>query len=178
MSRLLDDLLDVSRITRGKLALKPEPIELAAVVDTAVESVRPLVDSRRHRLVVTRPPDPVPLFADPVRLAQILANLLGNAAKYTEPGGLVELLARVDGDWLTVAVRDSGVGLAPGMLPNVFDMFTQAHGRAAGREEGGLGIGLALVKAFVELHHGTIQASSAGQGCGSTFTIRLPVVRT
>jgi two-component system CheB/CheR fusion protein len=179
MARLLDDLLDVSRITRGKLDLKHERVELAAVLDSAIETSRPLIESQRHRLTV-RLPDPgtkpVWLEGDPVRLAQVFANLLNNAAKYTEPGGTVTLEASqpAGSPWIEVRVIDTGIGLSAENLPRVFDMFSQA-GPALDRAQGGLGIGLALVRGLVTMHGGTITAASGGPGQGCTFTVRLPV---
>jgi PAS domain S-box-containing protein len=174
MARLLDDLLDISRITRGRLELRRGRVGLAGIVDAAVETARPLLDERRHTLVVRLPDAPVELDADPVRLAQVLANLLTNAAKYTDAGGHVELDARVEDRELTIAVRDDGIGLAPESLGRVFEMFSQVAS-ALDRSEGGLGIGLALVRGLVELHGGTIAARSEGAGRGSEFVVRLPL---
>ncbi len=175
MASLLDDLLDVARITQGKLVLRREPVVLADVVQLAVEAARPVVDRKRHRLEVHLPPGeaPVVLDADPVRLAQALTNLLTNAAKYTDPGGSLQLRAVRRGADLQLAVNDSGVGIAPEALPQVFDMFSQVEG-SAGRSEGGLGIGLALTRGVVELHGGSVLARSAGRGHGSEFVITLP----
>ncbi len=173
MVHLIDDLLDVSRITRGRLRLRRERVELAAVVGTAVEASRPAVEAAGHRLGVALPPAPVWLDADPTRLTQVLANLLTNAAKYTDPGGDITLTARRDGAGVAVAVRDTGIGLAAEHLPGLFEMFSQvapAHDRA----QGGLGIGLALVKGLVEMHGGTVEARSEGPGKGSEFVVRLP----
>jgi PAS domain S-box-containing protein len=173
MSRLLDDLLDAARITEGKLELRKELVELAAVIDTAVETARPLIDARRHHLTVSLPQKAVHLHADALRLAQVIANLVTNAAKYSEPEGRIDLSASPDGDGVIISVRDSGIGIEPSMLPRVFDMFSQATGALA-RSDGGLGIGLALVKGLVELHGGRVEARSAGLGCGSEFIVRLP----
>jgi PAS domain S-box-containing protein len=175
MARLLDDLLDVSRITQGKLTLKRERVSLAATVDAAMETARPLMDRKQHRVEIRLPRDDVQLDADPVRVAQILSNLLTNAAKYTDPGGHVDVSARLDGAHVELAVRDDGIGIAAEELPHLFEMFTQA-GASRGRAEGGLGIGLALVKGLAELHGGAIHASSDGPGRGSTFVVRLPAV--
>jgi signal transduction histidine kinase/DNA-binding response OmpR family regulator len=174
MTRLIDDLLDVSRITQGKIKLKRERVDLLAVVGRAVETSRPLIDERRHELTVSLPPGPVPADADPARVEQVLANLLNNAAKYTEPGGRIDLTGELGDGGLTLRVRDTGVGIAPEMLAGVFEMFTQVD-RSLDRAQGGLGIGLTLVKTLVELHGGRVEAHSGGPGRGSEFTVRLPV---
>ena len=174
MSRLLDDLLDVSRITRGKLILRPAPVDLAAAIAAAQEAARPLMEERRHTLVVKLPQEPVRLASDPVRLAQVLANLLINAAKYTDSGGRIELEASRAGGALVVVVRDNGIGISAEMMPRVFTLFAQAS-PALERSEGGLGIGLALVRGLVELHGGSVSAHSAGIGKGSEFVVRLPI---
>jgi PAS domain S-box-containing protein len=169
---LVDDLLDVSRIGRGKIALQKEMVDLATLVAVAVETARPLLDSHRHRLTVSVPSG-IWLEADPTRLAQVLANLLNNAAKYTEEDGHVALTAAVEADEVVLRVKDNGVGIAPEVLPRVFDLFVQAE-PSLGRQ-GGLGIGLTLVKNLVELHGGSVTAFSAGPGQGSEFVVRLPV---
>jgi PAS domain S-box-containing protein len=174
MVRLIDDLMDVSRITRGKLQIRKERIELAAVLRSAVEASRPLIDSQAHDLTVTLPQEPVPLEADPIRLAQVFANLLTNAAKYTEKRGHIWLTAERLGAAVVVSVRDTGIGIAADHLPRLFEMFSQVA-PALERSQGGLGIGLALVRGLVELHGGSTQAHSAGPGKGSEFTVRLPV---
>ena len=176
MGLLLDDLLDVSRITRQRLVLKKETVSLATVVATAVETVRPLVDAKHHSLRVSLPSDPVALEADPLRLSQALSNILHNAAKYTDPHGLIQLRAEAAAGELRIEVSDSGIGIDPKVLPTIFEMFAQIDS-PIDRAEGGLGIGLALVRGLVALHGGTVEATSAGTGQGSTFTIRLPVVR-
>jgi two-component system CheB/CheR fusion protein len=173
MSRLLDDLLDVSRITRGKLTLRRERVALGDVVEAAVDTSRPAIEAKRHRLVVDVPRE-LELAAGPLRLGQVLANLLVNAAKYTDPGGTIALRARVEGDALAIEVSDDGIGIAPAALPRIFDMFSQVHS-ALERADGGLGIGLALTKGLVEMHGGRIAAASEGPGRGSTFTVRLPL---
>lgn len=173
MVRLVDDLLEVSRITRGKIELRKESIELAAVIRNAVEASRPLIDANRHQLTITLPPDPVTFEGDGVRLAQVFANLLNNAAKYTDPGGQIWLSARQAQDDLVVSVRDSGVGIPGDLLPHVFDMFMQARRPGAQLSEG-LGIGLTLVKNLVEMHDGKVEAFSEGPGKGSEFVVRLP----
>jgi PAS domain S-box-containing protein len=173
MARLLDDLLDVARITRGKLRLQKRTVDLASVVDTAVEAVRPLMTARAHDLTVDLPPELPTLDADPVRLAQVLSNLLTNAAKYTDSPGRITLAARVEGSVLRISVKDNGIGLSPSALTHIFEMFSQGH-EDLGRAEGGLGIGLALVKGLVDLHDGAIEAFTGGPGCGSEFVVTLP----
>jgi len=174
MGRLLDDLLDVSRITRGTLILRRSTVDLAAVVAAAQESARPLIEARGHTLLVQLPAEPLRLVADPVRLAQVLANLLINAAKYTDPGGRIELEARRKGGELMIAVRDNGIGISAEMMPRVFTLFAQAS-PALERSEGGLGIGLALVRGLLALHDGSVSVHSGGVGLGSEFLVRLPI---
>jgi PAS domain S-box-containing protein len=176
MARLLDDLLDVSRITRGKLELRLEYLPLADHLVAAVETVRPLIEARGHRLTVDVSESPVAVDADPVRFAQIFVNLLTNAAKYTDPGGLIRVRARVEDGRAIVSVQDNGIGIATELLPRMFEMFSQATA-ALERSEGGLGIGLALARGLVLLHHGTIEAKSAGLGKGSEFVVTLPLAR-
>jgi PAS domain S-box-containing protein len=173
MSRLLDDLLDVSRITRGTLLLRRSSVQLSAALAAAQESARPLLEAKGHTLVL-KVPEPVRLVADPVRLAQVLANLLVNAAKYTDTGGRIELEAHREQDDLVVAVRDNGIGISADMMPRLFTLFAQAS-PALERAEGGLGIGLSLVRGLVELHGGTITAHSEGAGYGAEFIVRLPI---
>ena len=172
MALLLDDLLDVSRITRGRLALRRAANPLAEMIATAVETARPLIDSQQHELEVVTPQARILIQADPLRVSQILANLLTNAAKYTEPRGRIRLVAALDADDVVIEVSDNGIGISPDSLPAVFDMFTQLRG--SNDRAGGLGIGLALTKGLVELHGGTIVARSEGPGRGSVFTVRLP----
>jgi PAS domain S-box-containing protein len=174
MARLLDDLLDISRITRGRLELRRGRVGLAGAVDAAVETARPLLDARRHVLHVALPEPAPDLDADPVRLAQVLANLLTNAAKYTDPGGRIELRAHVAAGEVHVAVRDDGIGLTQEALGRVFEMFSQVTS-ALDRSEGGLGIGLALVRGLVDLHGGRVEARSDGPGRGSEFVVVLPL---
>src|SRR5882672_1546862 len=172
MSLLLDDLLDVSRITHGTLQMRRQQTDLQSIVSASVETARPLIDERRHRLTV-EVDDDLRVNADPLRLAQVLSNLLTNAAKYTNPGGAIRIGARrVDGE-LVISVEDSGIGIASEDLPRVFGMFAQVRS-AQEHAAGGLGIGLALAKGIVELHGGHIEAVSAGVGKGSRFTVRLP----
>jgi len=177
MARLLDDLLDVSSMAREKLELRKERVELAHVVDTAVGRSRPLIDAAGHELTISVPSEPVYVDADPVRLAQVLANLLDNAAKYTERGGHIRLSANVEGRELVISVKDDGIGIAEEHLPRLFDMFAQTTS-ALRRAQGGLGIGLSLARALVELHGGSVMAYSEGPGRGSEFMVRLPLART
>jgi len=173
MSRLLDDLLDISRISHDTLELQKSHIELATVIATSLETARPALDGKRHALSVELPRHRVRLEADPVRLAQVFSNLLINAAKYTSPGGQIRLHAALVKDQVVVTVSD-GVGISAEMLPRLFTLFAQAQ-PALGRSEGGLGVGLALVRGIVTLHGGSVAARSAGLGCGSEFTVCLPV---
>ena len=175
MVRLVDDLLDVSRITRGKLQLRRERVELAGVVQSAVEGSRPLIEANRHDLTIRLPAEPVYLDADPTRLAQVFANLLTNAAKYTDRGGRINLTAGRQGGEVVVLVRDTGIGIAPDHLPKLFEMFSQVDS-ALERSQGGLGIGLSLVKGLVKMHGGTVEVRSEGLGKGSEFVVRLPVL--
>jgi PAS domain S-box-containing protein len=175
MVRLIDDLLDISRISQGKVRVCKERVELAAVVRSALETVRPLIDARSHELTVTLPPQAIYLDADPTRLAQVISNLLNNAAKYNENGGHIWLTAERQANEAVVSVRDTGIGIAPEHLPHIFEMFSQLA-PALERSHGGLGIGLSLVRGLVELHGGTVEARSDGIGRGSEFIVRLPVV--
>lgn len=173
MSVLLDDLLDISRITRGTLELRTEIVELAEVVDAAIETSRPIIDSKHHSLRLDLPEEPTHFAADPMRLAQVLSNLLTNAAKYTDPHGTIQIRATADDRNVEISVIDSGVGLTQEALSAVFTMFSQVRS-TQDRSEGGLGIGLALSKGVVDLHGGTIEGRSAGLGKGSEFIVRLP----
>lgn len=174
MSRLLEDLLDVSRIARGQAALRRKWVDLTSVVGSAIDAARPLLDSKGHRLSLALPRETLRLNADPVRLAQILSNLLTNAAKYTDRGGDIHLSAHRDDGHVVISVRDNGIGIARDMMPRLFTLFAQAS-PALQRSEGGLGVGLALVKGFVEMHGGTVAATSDGPGRGTEFIVRLPV---
>ena len=174
LSRLVDDLLEVSRITQRKVVLKRHDVTLRTVVEAAIETARPYLDAARHHLTVSMPPGDVWLNVDPVRIAQALGNLLHNAAKFTPPDGHVRVEARRTGDHLEIAVDDDGVGIAPETLPLVFDLFTQDE-RSLERSQGGLGIGLSLVRGMVEMHGGSVRAESGGPQRGSRFTIRLPL---
>jgi signal transduction histidine kinase len=173
MVRLIDDLLDVSRITTGKLRVQPEATSLGAVIEAAVEISRPALEKAGLRFTLTLPPAPVPLVGDRVRLAQVFSNLLNNAAKYTPEGGAVMLVAEAADRAVEVRVRDTGVGIPADVLPKVFDLFTQVD-RSLNRSQGGLGIGLALVYRLVELHGGAVSVRSDGPGRGAEFTVRLP----
>ena len=174
MSRLVDDLLDLSRITRGQIVLQRGQVDLATVLRAALEVSEPVIERGRHSLSMTLPETPVMLHADVTRLAQVFANLLNNAAKYTNPGGHIEISATQQGETVDVSVRDNGIGIAPELLPRVFEMFTQL-GPSSDRSRTGLGIGLALVKRLLDLHGGSIVAESAGVGQGSEFRVTLPV---
>jgi PAS domain S-box-containing protein len=174
MTRLVDDLLDVSRITKGKIELRRERVDLATIVSAAVEASRPLTEKWGHELNVQLPPEPVYLEVDQTRLAQVLLNLLNNAAKYTEQGGRIWLTAEQEEGFVVIRVKDTGIGIAQEMLPHVFEMFTQVD-RSLERSQGGLGIGLTLVQRMVEMHGGTVEALSDGIGKGSEFIVRLPV---
>jgi signal transduction histidine kinase/CheY-like chemotaxis protein len=172
--RLVDDLLDVSRVSRGKIELKKNRVELASIVNLAVEAAHPLRQSRSHALDVTLPGAPIFVDADPARLAQVVGNLLANAFKFTEPGGAIELSVARDGDQAVIRVRDNGIGIAPAHLPRIFELFMQVD-TSLERSQGGLGIGLTLCKKLVEMHEGAIEARSEGIGRGSEFVVRLPV---
>jgi len=174
MVRLVDDLLDLSRISRGQIDLRTEPVELATVLTSAVETSRPLIEQSGHELEVTLPQEPIPLVADPTRMAQVFSNLLNNSAKYTDRGGHIWLSAQCDDGCVTVRVRDSGVGIPTEMLSRIFEMFMQVD-HSLERAQGGLGIGLTLVKRLVEMHGGSIEAHSEGPQRGSEFVVRLPV---
>ncbi len=178
--RLIDDLLDVSRITSGKITLRSEPVDIRTVVGRAVETAQPLIAARGQQLVVSVPPDPIIVEGDPIRLAQVLAKLLSNAVKYTDEGGRIRVVAKTapgdHGEEAAIKVEDSGMGIAPEMLPRIFDLFSQAEDPRDG--QGGLGIGLALVRELVALHDGSVEASSAGVGQGAEFAVRLPLART
>jgi PAS domain S-box-containing protein len=173
MSLLLDDLLDVSRITRGQLELKKDYVELRSVVNVAVETARPLLDAKHHRLEVNLPAENIRLEVDPLRISQVIGNLLTNAAKYTDPQGRIELTAEFRNAELLISIRDDGIGLSEEVIPGLFTMFSQVNS-AIDRAEGGLGIGLALVKGLVDLHGGRVEVRSAGLGRGSEFILHLP----
>src|SRR5687768_13156809 len=175
--RLVDDLLDISRITRGRIELRRERVELATVLRSALESARHAIESAEHQLVVSLPDRPVLLEADPVRIAQVVLNLLNNAAKFTPKGGRIELAAEVEGADAVIKVRDSGVGIPSDALEEIFQIFAQGHHSAA-HAHSGLGVGLALARSLVELHGGSLLARSAGRGQGSEFIVRIPLATT
>jgi signal transduction histidine kinase len=174
--RLVDDLLEVSRITRGLIEVQRHPVELREILAAAVETSRPTIEASEHRLTINVPDEPLPVLGDSVRLTQVFANLLNNAAKYTDPGGSIDLTVRHLGDTALISVRDTGIGIEREHLSSVFDMFTQVS-RSDRRTQGGLGIGLTLVRSLVGLHGGSVTASSEGRGLGSTFEVRLPLVK-
>jgi PAS domain S-box-containing protein len=176
MVRLVDDLLDVNRISQGRIELHRERLDAAQIIADAVETSRPLIDAAGHQLLVTLPPQPLYVQGDCTRLAQVIANLLNNAAKYTPPGGHIRLTAECEGDHAAIRVHDDGMGIPADMLPKIFEMFTQVD-RTLERAQGGLGIGLSLARRLVAMHGGTITAASAGVNQGSTFTVRLPLLK-
>lgn len=175
MTHLVDDLLDVSRVTRGLVTINQGNVELGAVLREAVEQIKPVIDARKHHLALDIAPQPMPVCGDRTRLIQVAANLLNNAAKYTADGGELHVSLQQHNGVAVLRVSDNGIGIGADLLPVVFDLFTQAQ-RTPDRAQGGLGLGLALVKKLVELHHGTVEAHSEGLGHGSTFTIRLPLL--
>lgn len=177
MARLIEDLMDVSRINRGRLELRPELIALDVIVADAVETIQPQIDGSGHKLTVLLPPAPLMLMADRMRLGQVLMNLLSNAAKYTDPGGQIELRVVSEGGTALLSVRDSGIGIPPHRLEQVFEMFSQEE-PAIARSRGGLGIGLSLTRRLVEMHGGSVTASSEGVGKGSHFLVKLPLAPT
>lgn len=174
MARLLDDLLDVARITRGRIILRKESVDLRDTARSAIEALGPLLAERKTHLTIDISDEPVPIFGDPTRLQQIQANLLSNASKYSPPGARVRFELRSEGSEALIRVSDSGQGIDRKTLPHIFDLFVQGD-QSLARPDGGLGIGLTLLKSLVELHDGQVEASSDGLGCGSTFTVRLPL---
>jgi signal transduction histidine kinase len=175
LSRLVDDLMDVSRITQGRIQLQRQPLELASIVAQAMESVEPLLRDKRHKVLVTTGFQPLHVYGDNARLVQCVANLLTNAAKYTDPAGEIRVELRCDQGLAVIAVADNGVGIAAELLPRIFELFVQSD-RSLDRSEGGLGIGLSVVQRLVDMHDGRVTAVSAGPGQGSTFEIRLPLI--
>jgi two-component system, sensor histidine kinase len=173
--RLVDDLLEVSRITRGLVEVHREPIDLAFVIHSAIDTSRPVIDLAGHHLTVDLPAEPIAVHGDTVRLTQVFANLLNNAAKYTNSGGHIRIALRKDGNRAVVSVRDNGIGIAPDQLASVFEMFTQVD-RSNRLAQGGLGIGLTLVRSLVAMHGGSVEARSAGPGTGSEFVVELPAI--
>ncbi|MGR6034570.1 MAG: PAS domain S-box protein [Candidatus Nitrosoglobus sp.] len=176
LSYLLNDLLEVSRIITGRITLNKESVDVRAIIEHGVEAVRPLIDQRHHKLIMSQPPEPIWLYADAARLEQVAVNLLTNAAKYTSEGGHIWLTSVQEGDWLVLRVRDTGAGIAPELLPHIFDLFSQAE-RSLARSQGGLGVGLALVQRLVELHGGKVEVHSV-MGQGSEFIVHLPVLHS
>jgi signal transduction histidine kinase len=173
LNLLIEDLLDVSRVARGKIRLDRQQVDASSIVQGAIEKARPLITSHRHTLKLDVSPEPMPLNVDPVRIEQAMANLIINAAKYTPDGGKIFVVAKPVGDSAILSVRDNGVGIAPEMLPRVFELFVQGE-TGRDREEGGLGIGLALVRKITEMHGGSVRAESPGENRGSEFVITLP----
>ncbi|MDM0117866.1 HAMP domain-containing sensor histidine kinase [Variovorax sp. J22R133] len=174
MSRLIDDLMDVSRISQGKIELRRQRVGVHEVLREAIEAARPMVDDAQHTLNVDLPTDALPLDADSTRLAQAFVNLIHNAAKYMDKGGRIDLGVRREAQEVVVSIRDGGIGIAPDRLERIFEMFAQVE-TALSRSRGGLGIGLSLTRRLLELHGGTIAARSAGPGHGSEFVVRLPL---
>jgi two-component system CheB/CheR fusion protein len=175
LNRLIEDLLDVSRISKGKIHLRKEAVDLASVIARAVESVTALAEDRGHELTVFVPSEPMLVEGDPIRLEQVFGNLLTNACKYTEKGGRIIVTAGAEGGEFVVRVRDSGEGISAEMLPGLFEMFTQVES-STHRSRGGLGIGLSLARTLVEMHGGSVQVASDGVGLGSEFSVRLPAL--
>src|SRR5262249_30782902 len=175
MARLLDDLLDVARISRGRIELRREIVDVASIVQRTVEAVRPLIEEFRHKLTISLPAGPLRVDADPARLEQVLTDLLNTAANYTNPGGQISLIAEQSNGAVVLRVRDTGIGIAPEMLPRIFDLFVQAE-RRLDRSQGGVGVGLTLVKKLAELQGGTVEARSDGLGQGSEFIVRVPAL--
>ena len=172
---LIDDLLDVSRITRGMITLQLEPVLVGAIVARAVETARPAIDAHKHALELDLPEELISVEGDKTRLVQVIANILHNAAKFMDPGGRIRLSVRREGQYALISIADTGIGIAPDLLPKIFELFTQVHAKSE-RAQGGLGIGLALVLRLTEMHGGTVTAHSDGAGRGSTFSVRLPVM--
>jgi two-component system CheB/CheR fusion protein len=175
LTHLVNDLLDVARITQGRIVLYQQRVNLAEVITRAIEATQPLIDTHQHRLILALPASPLILEGDPNRLVQVVANLLSNAAKYTNPGGRIWLTAQQEANDILLQVRDTGIGISSEMLPFIFDLFTQTK-RSLDRSQGGLGLGLTLVRRLVEMHGGRVQAFSAGPDQGSEFVVRLPAL--
>ena len=176
MAQLVDELLEISRVTRGKVRLQKEVVAIGTIVQFALETSRPIIEAHRHQLSIALPSESILVDADPVRMSQVLSNLLNNAAKYSEDGGHIHLAAYVQGEEAVFEVRDDGIGIPAEMLSKVFDLFTQVD-RSLDRSQGGLGLGLTLVKRLVEMHDGTVFAASEGLNKGSRFVVRLPLWR-
>lgn len=171
---MIEDLLDVSRIARGTIRLEPREVDATEIIEGAIEKSRPLVFDHNHDLRVNNSAAPLPLWVDPARMEQVVTNLINNAAKYTPDGGEIVVCATRVGEYVSITVRDNGIGIAPEALPNVFDLFVQVN-PSSDRAGGGLGIGLNLVQKIVQMHGGEVRAASGGVGRGSEFTIRLPM---
>jgi CheY-like chemotaxis protein len=174
ISRLVDDLLDVSRITRGKIQLRSQRVDLASIVSLAVDNTRPAIEKRSQQLSLCLPEESLRIEADPTRIEQVIVNLLSNASKYTDPGGSITLTIDRDENEVVISVKDTGIGIEPELLPLIFDLFTQAD-HSLERSQGGLGIGLTLVRSLVQMHGGRVEAASEGLGRGSEFTVRFPL---
>ena len=174
---LIDDLLDVSRITRGMITLQREPVLVGAIVARAVETTRPVIDANHHELTLELPDELITVDGDKTRLVQVLANVLNNASKFTDPGGRIHLRVTRESSQVVIAISDNGIGIPQEFVPRIFDLFTQVHSKAA-RTQGGLGIGLALVRRLTEMHGGTVAARSDGPGHGTEITVRIPAMAT
>jgi len=177
LARLVDDLLDVSRITRGKIKLRREPVDVKTTINEVVQALRPVIDERRHKVSIRQSNGPIVVEADPTRVAQVLSNIIGNALKYTPDGGRIAISIALSDNFAQIAVVDNGIGMSADLVPRVFDLFVQGE-RGLDRREGGLGVGLTIAKRLTELQGGTLAATSPGPGLGSRFTIELPLVRT
>ena len=175
MAELVDDLLEISRVTTGKVRLQKEPVDVATIVAFAVETSRPMIEILHHRLSIVLPPGPVMVEADSLRMAQVLSNLLNNAAKYSKSGGQIRLVVSVEGSDAVFRVRDKGIGIPSEMLGQIFELFTQVD-QSLDHSQGGLGLGLTLVRSLVEMHGGRVFAHSDGLGLGSEFVVRLPIL--
>jgi CheY-like chemotaxis protein len=175
LGHLVDDILEISRVTTGKVRLHKEAVDVATIVAFAVETSRPVAEAQHHRLSIVLPREPVLVEADSIRMAQVLSNLLNNAVKYTQPGGQIRLAVTVEGQHAVFRVRDNGIGIPADMLTQVFGMFAQVD-RSLDHSQGGLGLGLTLVRSLVEMHGGSVEAQSEGLGCGSEFIVRLPML--
>jgi CheY-like chemotaxis protein/anti-sigma regulatory factor (Ser/Thr protein kinase) len=173
---LVEDLLDLSRINANKIELRPEHVDLRLIVEAAISTSRPTIEQRNHRVTVTLGDEAIRIVGDQVRLIQVVTNLVNNAARYTDRGGQIEIACGIDGERAYVRVTDTGIGIPAEFLPKIFDMFVQERVRSDG--SGGLGLGLALARQLVEMHHGTIRAESAGRGAGSTFEVMVPLAET
>jgi CheY-like chemotaxis protein/two-component sensor histidine kinase len=177
LARLVDDLLDISRITRGRIELRRNPLRLTEIISRAIETIDPLIEQKNHRIVIASSRRPLLVSADPERLTQCIGNVLANAAKYTDPNGQIRIETRAEADQAVVSIVDNGAGISAELLPKVFDLFVQGR-RTLDRSQGGLGVGLSLVKRLIDLHGGQITVSSDGEGCGTSVEMRLPLVNS